>query len=546
MTLPTVNLIVILPELILVAAALLVLVLDLLGVNERALGWFSLAAVLTALAAGLALTPADPALQTMALADGLGRILGAAVLIAAGLACLISIERVGDFTGRGGAFFAMLLLATTGMRVMTIANDFMTLFISLEILSLALYILVGFNRKDPRSAEAALKYFLLGAFASAFFLYGVALIYAATGTTNLTEIAQGILPLSAPLPGAPLLPIGAGLLVVGFGFKLALVPFHMWTPDAYQGAPTPVTAFMSVATKTAAFAALIRVLSALTTHDKPWLLALAVLAALTMTLGNLAALRQNSLKRMLAYSSIAHAGYVLIGLASGTAQGTQGALYYLLAYTFMNIGAFSVVLALQRRDENDVQMERLTGLAARRPGLALLMAIFMFSLTGVPPLAGFFAKLYVFGAAASGAAVNGGLIWLVIIGGLNSAVSAYYYLRVIVGMYMSEPAAEPAPITVVPIKGAAARAGAPTAGPARGRGVPVLVAAGQAPAVVAPAGVAATTPDATRAPSGVSAATPWPIWVALTVTAIGTVGLGIWQFPWMQGITQAVTMLAAH
>jgi len=545
MTLPTVNLIVILPELILVAAALLVLVLDLLGVNERALGWFSLAAVLTALAAGLALTPADPALQTMALADGLGRILGAAVLIAAGLACLISIERVGDFTGRGGAFFAMLLLATTGMRVMTIANDFMTLFISLEILSLALYILVGFNRKDPRSAEAALKYFLLGAFASAFFLYGVALIYAATGTTNLTEIAQGILPLSAPLPGAPLLPIGAGLLVVGFGFKLALVPFHMWTPDAYQGAPTPVTAFMSVATKTAAFAALIRVLSALTTHDKPWLLALAVLAALTMTLGNLAALRQNSLKRMLAYSSIAHAGYVLIGLASGTAQGTQGALYYLLAYTFMNIGAFSVVLALQRRDENDVQMERLTGLAARRPGLALLMAIFMFSLTGVPPLAGFFAKLYVFGAA-----VNGGLIWLVITGGLNSAVSAYYYLRVIVSMYMTEPAVEPAPIKVIPIKGATARAAAPLTGPARGARAPVMVAAGQAPAVAGPSvaapSVAVSTPVAARAPSGVSAATPWPIWVALTVTAIGTVGLGIWQFPWMQGITQAVTMLAAH
>jgi len=545
MTLPTVNLIVILPELILVAAALLVLVLDLLGVNERALGWFSLAAVLTALAAGLALTPADPALQTMALADGLGRILGAAVLIAAGLACLISIERVGDFTGRGGAFFAMLLLATTGMRVMTIANDFMTLFISLEILSLALYILVGFNRKDPRSAEAALKYFLLGAFASAFFLYGVALIYAATGTTNLTEIAKGILPLSAPLPGAPLLPIGAGLLVVGFGFKLALVPFHMWTPDAYQGAPTPVTAFMSVATKTAAFAALIRVLSALTTHDKPWLLALAVLAALTMTLGNLAALRQNSLKRMLAYSSIAHAGYVLIGLASGTAQGTQGALYYLLAYTFMNIGAFSVVLALQRRDENDVQMERLTGLAARRPGLALLMAIFMFSLTGVPPLAGFFAKLYVFGAA-----VNGGLIWLVITGGLNSAVSAYYYLRVIVSMYMTEPAVEPAPIKVIPIKGATARAAAPLTGPARGARAPVMVAAGQAPAVAGPSvaapSVAVSTPAATRAPSGVSAATPWPIWVALTVTAIGTVGLGIWQFPWMQGITQAVTMLAAH
>ena len=257
----------------------------------------------------------------------------------------------------------LLLLATAGMLVMTIAIDFMTIFMALEILSLALYILVGFNRKEPRSAEAALKYFLLGAFASGFFLYGVALIYAATGTTNLSEIAKGILPLSSTLPGAPLLPIGVGLLIVGFGFKVALVPFHMWTPDAYQGAPTPVTTFMSVATKTAAFAALIRVLSALTTIDKPWLVALAVLAALTMTLGNLAALRQTSLKRMLAYSSIAHAGYVLTGLASGTVQGFQAALYYLLAYTFMNIGAFSVALALQRRDENDVPLD-----TAGRPG----------------------------------------------------------------------------------------------------------------------------------------------------------------------------------
>ncbi len=541
MTLPTVNLIVILPELILVAAALLVVVLDLLGAGKRGLGWLSLVAVLASLVAGLALAPEDPALQSMALADGLGRILGAAVLIAAGLACLISIERVEDFTRRGGAFFAVLLLATAGMRVMTIANDFMTLFIALEILSLALYILVGFDRKDPRSAEAALKYFLLGAFASGFLLYGIALIYAATGSTNLSEIAKGILPSPAPLPGAPLLPIGVGLLIVGFGFKLALVPFHMWTPDAYQGAPTPVTAFMSVATKTAAFAALIRVLAALTTHDKPWLLALAVLAALTMTLGNLAALRQTSLKRMLAYSSIAHAGYVLSGLASGTAQGAQGAMYYLLAYTFMNIGAFTVVLALQQHNENDVALDKLAGLASRRPGLALLMTIFMFSLTGVPPLAGFFAKLYVFGAA-----VNGGLVWLVVIGGLNSAVSAYYYLRVIVSMYMQEPAAEPGPITVVQIKGATVRAPRPSATPAHAPRTPVMVAEVPAPVVVVPATLAATSPAPTRARPGSAAANPLPIWVALVITAIGTVGLGLWQSPWMESITQAVAMLGGR
>ncbi len=218
-----------------------------------------------------------------------------------------------------------------------------------------------------RSGEAALKYFLLGAFASGFFLYGIALIYAATGTTNLDAITRGILPMSVSLPFAPLLPVGMGLLLVGFGFKVALVPFHMWTPDVYQGAPTPVTAFMSVGTKAAAFAALIRVLAAVASHDRPWLLALAALAVLTMTLGNLAALRQTSLKRMLAYSSIAHAGYLLTGLAAGNQAGAQGALYYLLAYTFMNLGAFAVLLAIQKRSENDVTGEQMIGLASRQP-----------------------------------------------------------------------------------------------------------------------------------------------------------------------------------
>ena len=260
----------------------------------------------------------------MALADGLGLFASAAVLIAAALALLLSIERVADFTTHAGAYYALVLLATAGMVALTIANDFMTIFIAIEILSLALYILAGFNRKDARSGEAALKYFLLGAFASGFLLYGMALVYGATGTTNLSAISQGILPMSVSLPFAPLLPIGVGLLLVGFGFKVALVPFHMWTPDVYQGAPTPVTAFMSVGTKAAAFVALIRVLAALPTAEQPWLLALAILAVLTMTLGNLAALRQTSLKRMLAYSSIAHAGYILIGLAAGNAEGHRG------------------------------------------------------------------------------------------------------------------------------------------------------------------------------------------------------------------------------
>jgi len=512
MTFPTLNLPVIAPQVVLVAAALVILIADLLIREKRVLGWLSLLAVLAALAATLA-QPGAVAFQTMALADGLGRVTGVAILIAAGLAILLAIERVGDFTrfdqpgllkgqaspgghlvtwslsdaqhrrhrvtDRAGAYYALLLLATAGMQALTIASDFMTIFLGVEILSLALYVLVGFNPREARSAEAALKYFLLGAFASGFLLYGIALIYAATGATNLDQIARHLLVMSMPLPFAPLLPVGVGLLLVGFGFKVALVPFHMWTPDVYQGAPTPVTAFMSVSTKAAAFAALIRVLAALTSHDRPWLLALAALAVLTMTLGNLAALRQSSLKRMLAYSSIAHAGYLLTGLAAGNSQGTQGALYYLLAYTFMNLGAFAVVLAVQRREENDVTVEQVTGLAGRQPALAALMAIFMFSLAGIPPLAGFFGKLYVFKGA-----VDAGLAWLAIVGVLNSAIGAYYYLRVTVQMYMA------------------------------GEG------------------------------ETVASKIAWPVWVTVVLAAAGTVALGLWQWPWMQQITAAVATLA--
>ncbi len=485
MTFPTLNLSVIAPQVVLVAAALVILIADLVIAEKRILGWASLIAVLGALVAVFLTTAAfvsqsaAPAFQTMALADGLGLFASAAVLIAAGLAILLAVERVADFTPRAGAYYSLILLATAGMTAMTTASNFMTIFVALEILSLALYILVGFNRKEMRSGEAALKYFLLGAFASGFFLYGIALIYAATGTTNLDAITRGIMPMSMSLPFAPLLPVGMALLLVGFGFKVALVPFHMWTPDVYQGAPTPVTAFMSVGTKAAAFAALIRVLAAVASHDRPWLIALAALAVLTMTLGNLAALRQTSLKRMLAYSSIAHAGYLLTGLAAGNKVGAQGALYYLLAYTFMNLGAFAVLLAIQKRSENDVTGEQMTGLASRQPLLAVLMAIFMFSLAGIPPLAGFFGKLYVFSAA-----VDAGLAWLAIVGVLNSAIGAYYYLRVTVSMFMAES-------------------------------------------------VAAETPKIA-----------WPVWATVVIAAAGTVILGLWQWPWMQNITSAVAPLA--
>jgi NADH-quinone oxidoreductase subunit N len=501
MTFPTLNLPVIAPQVVLVVGALVILIADLVSAQKRIPGWLSLIAVIGALAAVFACRSAAPAFQTMALADGLGLFASAAVLIAAGLAILLALERVADFTPRAGAYYSLVLLATAGMTAMTTASDLMTIFVALEIFSLALYILAGFNRRELRSGEAALKYFLLGAFASGFFLYGIALIYGATGTTNLDALTKGLLPMSMSLPFAPLLPVGMGLLLVGFGFKAALVPFHMWTPDVYQGAPTPVTAFMSVATKTAAFAALIRVLAATASHDRPWLLALAGLAVLTMTLGNLAALRQTSLKRMLAYSSIAHAGYLLTGLAAGNPTGAQGALYYLLAYTFMNLGAFAVLLAIQRREENDVTGEQMLGLASRQPALAALMAVFMFALTGIPPLASFFGKLYVFKAA-----VDAGLVWLAIVGVLNSAIAAYYYLRVTVAMFMSEPVG----------------LGQET-GPSRGHG-----GHGQE---TGPGRIEVLKPG-------------WPVMTTVILAALATLGLGLWQWPWLQTITAAVGTLA--
>lgn len=481
MIITTLSIMAILPQITLVAAALLLLLADLVFKNKRVLGIFSLIIVLVTLGETLFVRPTPVDFQGMSLADGLGLFAAATVLIAAGLSILLALQRTEDFTPHPGPYYALILLAVAGMIAMAEGNDFLIIFLGLEIFSLALYILSGFNRKDARSAEASLKYFLLGAFASGFFLYGIALIYAATGTTNLTQIQQGIAPLSVSLPFAPLLPIGVGLLLVGYGFKVALVPFHQWTPDVYQGAPTPVTAFMSVATKTAAFASLIRVLTSFISIDRPWLIALAVIAVLTMTLGNLAALRQNSLKRMLAYSSIAHAGYVLVGLAAGTSQGAEAALYYLLVYTFMNLGAFGVVLAVQRREQNDVTMEQIAGLSSQRPGLAVLMAVFMFALIGIPPLAGFFGKLYVFSAA-----VQANLTWLAIIAMLNSAIAAYYYLRVTVSMYMAEPR---------------------------------------------PAG--ADIPK-----------TGFPMWITLAVAAAATLVLGLWQFPVVNFVEQAVNSLA--
>jgi len=358
------------------------------------------------------------------------------VSVAAALAILISLDYTVRLKVAGGEYYGLLLLAAAGMMFLGSATHLMTIFLSIEILSIALYVLAGLNKSEPRSGEAALKYFLLGGFASAFLLYGMALIYGATGTTSLTGIRVALVP-GGSLLSNPMLLVGLGMLLIGFGFKVAAVPFHMWTPDVYQGSPTSVTAFMAAGAKAAGFAALLRLLVVVFPNWQ-WFVPVCVLAVLTMTWGNLAAIGQQNVKRMLAYSSIAHAGYILVGVAAG-AGGVGPVLFYLMAYTLMNIGAFAVLTALERAegDPAGITLDRLRGLFARKPWLAAAMTIFMLSLAGVPPLAGFLGKLYIFSAA-----IKAQVLWLAIVGVLNSAVSAYYYLRVIARMALDEPAEE--------------------------------------------------------------------------------------------------------
>ena len=428
----------VLPELLMVIFAMAIMLVDIPNRKGRAptralLPWIALAGVLVTMGVCYWLLGQPVSdFQGMASSDPFAIGIALVVLVAVGLGILLSVKYIPNINHQTGEYYALLLLISAGMMAMAAAMDLMVVFLSLEVFSLGLYILSGLNRNDPRSSEAAMKYFLLGAFASGFFVYGAALLYGATGSTQFGQIATA---LTTAQYDQNLLYPAIGLLIVGFGFKVSLVPFHMWTPDVYQGAPTPLTAFMSVGTKAAAFAAFYRTfLFALASQQAVWGTALAVLAVLTMTLGNLAALRQTSLKRLLAYSSIAHAGYILVGLATGTPSGAEAALYYLISYAFMNIGAFAVVMMLEKQGEMDAGVGRLAGLAKRQPLLAFVMAIFMFSLTGIPPFAGFFAKFFVFSAA-----VQGNWSWLAAIAMLNSAISAYYYLRITVSMYFSEP-----------------------------------------------------------------------------------------------------------
>jgi NADH-quinone oxidoreductase subunit N len=339
-----------------------------------------------------------------------------------------------------GEAYILILFASLGMMVIAAANDLIMIFLGIELMSICLYVLAGLFRHRDRSNEASLKYFLLGAFATGFLLYGIALIYGSAGSTNITSIRAVFPRISHDL----LFLTGSGLLLAGFAFKIAAVPFHMWAPDVYEGSPTPVSGFMSTGAKAAAFAALITVFSRVFGPSENALhQIIALIAAASMIAGNIVALAQSNLKRLLAYSSIAHAGYMLVGLAAGTADGQIGVMYYLAVYVLMNLGAFGLIGALETENDQNLQLEDYAGLSERQPLLAACMSVFLFGLAGVPPFAGFFGKYYVFLAA-----VKAHLVWLAIIGVLASLISAYYYLRIIVIMYFEKSKAEPAPVSV--------------------------------------------------------------------------------------------------
>ncbi len=348
-----------------------------------------------------------------------------------------------------GEYYALLLFSLVGMLGLVSCLELVALFVALEIMSVASYAMVGLHRDRAESQEAAMKYFITGAFSSAFFLYGVALLYGVSGTTSLGGIAGAVA--GADAPRATLALLGAGLLLVGFGFKVASVPFHMWAPDVYEGAPTPVTALMSAGVKAAAFGALLRVfLQALPGLGDQWRPAVAALAVVTMVVGNLGALAQSNVKRMLAYSSVAHAGYLLVALVAAPRVAAEAVLFYLVAYAVVNLGGFGAMAALARDGREPLSLSDFSGLAERRPLLAAAVTVFLVSLTGVPVSAGFVGKFYLFSAA-----VGGGYVALAVVGVLMSVVSAYYYLRVVVAMYMREPVGDDQWAPVAPAAAAA-------------------------------------------------------------------------------------------
>jgi NADH-quinone oxidoreductase subunit N len=446
----TVDYIRILPELVLTAFGIIVMMADPLlkpGASRKGLGLISLVGTGAAIAATfcqLAWMHRDPTFSNpgwfgMVRVDNFAIFFHFLIPCISAICILASLEYLDAQNIRSGEYYGLILFGTVGMVLMSSAIELVLIFIALEISSISTYVLAGYRRRTASSTESAIKYFLLGSFATAFFLYGVALMFGATGSTNTLDIKAA---LASGNPG--LLAIAAtALMIVGLGFKVASAPFHIWTPDVYEGAPAPIVALMSTGPKAAAFAVLLRVLFATTPTQWFWLIW--VSAALSMTLGNFGALMQNNVKRMLAYSSIAHAGYLLVAFAAAGDAGISAAIFYTAAYAAMNVGAFAVVSHFAARGERYVSIDDYAGLGRRSPLLAFTLTIFMLSLIGIPATAGFLAKYYVFYSALSASAHSNALVALTIIGLINSAVASYYYLRLIVVMYMREPVVVEAP-----------------------------------------------------------------------------------------------------
>lgn len=422
------------PEIIMALAASALVILDLFVRKKAVLAYLGVAAAIFVLYSLYG--SQGTAFGGMFTADGYSSFFKIIFLASLILSILVSTKYLPVEKIEHGEYYGLMLFATIGMMTMASATDLMMVYLGLELMSLSVYVLAGFIRHSARSSEAALKYFMLGSFASAFLLLGISFTYGLTGTTNLAGVASYIK--ANGLTSNPVLMFATILYVTAFGFKIAAVPFHMWAPDVYEGAPTPITAFMSVGPKAAGFAVIGRVLLvALGQMSYEWTGLLIALSIMSMAAGNIIAIAQTNIKRMLAYSSIAHAGYALIGIVAGGPEGLASTMNYLLIYTFMNIGAFTVVTLLRTEGVKAEDLSDYDGLSKTHPFMAGLMLIFMFSLTGIPPTAGFVGKFYIFTAA-----IHAGYTWLTVVAVVMSAISAYFYLRVVMYMYMKEPSLE--------------------------------------------------------------------------------------------------------
>ena len=445
-----------LPPAMIVIAGFIALALDILFLRDSTLRLrFAVAAAIACagcLSAGLWIASAQAHTlipHGMLICTPLTRLLQISLLILSGLTILLSVESI--FTNHIGEYILLILLATSGMMFLVSTEDLLLIFVSLELLSLCLYVLTGFNKRSSHSAEAALKYFLFGGMSAAFLLFGFSLLYGLSGSTNLVSIAAAT---SGPSLD-PLLLVAIVMTIIGFGFKVAAVPFHLWAPDTYEGAPTPAAAFIASASKVASFFVFAQVMvlgfagvagsAGWRAHAPGWVPLVAMVAALSMVVGNIAALAQKSVKRLLAYSAIAHAGYILLGIVSHTQQSIAATIFYILTYALTTIGAFGVIAIAEENSGGD-KLSDFAGLSRRAPVASLCLLVFLLSLAGIPPLAGFFSKFYLFSTAIAGTPKSLSLIWLVILAIAMSAVSLYYYLQVLKQVFVEHPAVDAAEI----------------------------------------------------------------------------------------------------